>query len=547
MWATLLSTFSQDGSEPPGSRQSLYPASGFGGEVSRAIKEVTGNSITLARVASVIILAMAASLSLAVPTGAVEEDVGNLLPNTGQEAVLDVSVGVAGPAYQAKAAAPGLPAGSHGAKWTVGTGAGPEEGQLVPRSHSTSSEVRSAPAAQWAEEPCIEENGITCISLDEAGILTEDVTAQSVDRLAEVAIPGGTMALTAEGVPLTWMKIGRLEATPSLAGDHAVVSQIYNLQPEGTTFDNPAVITLLYSDDDVPAGAREDRLVLAAWSSFLGVWVELESILDAAGNSLSAELTYLTAVAVLAGNIPASFQLSQLTIVPEEVEIDEAVVVSALIENTGDLTDVLRVEFRRNGELFDSKEVTLDGHNGITVSSDQIVTDEPGRYTASINDLARNFTVREPVVVPLPPPAEEIEEADIQFTDLTIRPAVSEVGQAVTVGIVATNHGEIEGIHSVALLINGIFTDSELIQLAPGERYVVTFVVTERASGSYSVVVERWGNTQGRRCRRNVRFESRHTWLDSRRCRCSCRGAGLPTLGKTQGSSGERQRRSRGG
>lgn len=175
---------------------------------------------------------------------------------------------------------------------------------------------------------------------------------------------------------------------------------------------------------------------------------------------------------------------------PEEVGLDEAVVVSALVENIGDLTDVLHVEFRKNGELFDRKEVTLDGHSGITVSS-EVVSDEPGRYTATINDLAARFTVKEPVVAPSPPAGG----ADIQFTGLRITPATAEVGQAVTIGIVVTNHGDIEGTQSVSLLINGRFTDSELIKLAPGDRQVVTFVMTEHVAGAYSAVVDGWGAT----------------------------------------------------
>jgi len=177
--------------------------------------------------------------------------------------------------------------------------------------------------------------------------------------------------------------------------------------------------------------------------------------------------------------------------VPEEVGIDEAAVVSALVENTGDLTDVLHVEFRKNGELFDSKDVTLDGHRGITVSS-EVVSDEPGRYTASINDLAANFTVKELVETPHSPPDER---AEIQFIGLRITPATAEVGQAVTIGIVAMNHGDIAGSHNVSLLINGRFTDSELIELAPGDRQIITFVVTEHVAGAYSVVVDGWGAT----------------------------------------------------
>lgn len=340
-------------------------------------------------------------------------------------------------------------------------------------------------------EPCQEGPGITCVSPGEGGIFEESVTAQSADRLAEVVIPEGTRALTTEGAPPTWIKVGRLETPWSPPSNHTSVTNTYNFEPEDTTFDSPVVVTLRYYDKDVPAGVKEERLVIAAWSSFMGEWVKLDSVVDTADNVISAETTRLTAVAIIAATAPASFRLSQLALVPEEVGLDEPVMVSALVENTGDLTDVLHVEFRKNGKLFDSKEVTLDGGRGITVSS-EVTSDEPGRYTVSINDLAANFTVKEPEVAPPPALAGR---ADIQFTDLRITPATAEVGQAVTIGIVVMNHGDIEGTQSVSLLINGRLTDSELIKLAPGDRQVVTFVMTEHVAGAYSAVVDGWGAT----------------------------------------------------
>ena len=43
--------------------------------------------------------------------------------------------------------------------------------------------------------------------------------------------------------------------------------------------------------------------------------------------------------------------------------------------------------------------------------------------------------------------------------------------------------------------INGKLADSELNKLAPGGRQVISFVVTQRVAGTYSVVVGGWGAT----------------------------------------------------
>ena len=338
-------------------------------------------------------------------------------------------------------------------------------------------------------EPCGGESDITCLSLGEGGVFEKDVNARSTDRMAEVDIIEGTRALTVEGVPPTWIMVEPTETPSSPPSNHVSVTSTYNFEPQDTTFDNPIVVTLRYFDKDVPDGVREDRLVLVAWSSFMREWVKLDSVVDTINNLISAEPTRLTPLAVIAATAPASFRLSRLTIVPEEVGLEELAVVSVLVENTGDLTDVLHVEFRKNGIIFDSKDVTLEGHRGITVSS-EVASDKLGKCTVSINELATNFTVNEPVAAPLP-----AAQANIQFSGMQITPETAEVGQAITVGIVAINHGDIEGSRSVSLLIDGRFADGELITVAPGVRQVITFVITEHVAGVYSAVVEGWGAT----------------------------------------------------
>lgn len=462
--------------------------------MSRGIKEVHGKPPTLARMASAAVLAAAVSLSLAVPTDAVDVSGRSLPAMTVHDTPLTGSAGEDMPEYYAVADAVALPGESRHSHWVVGMRTGPVDEPRILRAHLLASETTPTPASPALEEPCEEIDGITCLSLGEGGIFEQSVTARSVDRQAKVLIPAGTRALTYEGVPLRWIKVGRLETSSPLPNNHTAVTRTYYFEPAGVIFDNPVVINLRYSDEDVWAGVKEERLFLAVWSPFTSEWVKVKSNVDVIDNAISTEATRLTAVVVLAATAPASFRLSRLTVVPEEVGLGEAVEVSALVENTGDLTDVLHVEFRKDGEVFDSNEVTLDGRSSITVSS-EVISDEPGRYTVSINDLAANFTVREKESVVVTPAPLDDKRADIQFISLSITPVAAEVGQAVTIGVVAINNGDSEGTETVSLLINGKLADSELIDLAPGDRQVVSFVVTERAAGTYSVVVGGWGAT----------------------------------------------------
>ncbi len=360
------------------------------------------------------------------------------------------------------------------------------------------------PGPAPSEEPCVEAPGVTCGTADEAGVFQEEVTAPSEDQLAEVTVPQGTTALTVEGEPVAELTVEPMETVPPPPEDHEVVGVTYTFGPEGATFDAPVAITIHYSDDDIPAGVREEDLTLAVWDPVAGRWDELDSVVDTVNNTVTAEVTHFSTFTVLAETpppievvpviLPAAFQISQLTVAPAEVGPGDTVTISVLVENIGDVSGTLQLEFEIDGEVVASKQVTIDGRGEITVPL-EVSRDAAGEYTVSVSGLTGTFTV---VVIegpPPPPPPMEESKADIQLSHLTITPARVLAGEEVTIGIVATNEGEEEGSYTVVLTIGGDFVDSQEISLAAGDSETVTFTVSKDAVGVYSVAVGRFVST----------------------------------------------------
>lgn len=100
---------------------------------------------------------------------------------------------------------------------------------------------------------------------------------------------------------------------------------------------------------------------------------------------------------VLKGEVPASaeFEVSNLTFSPSEVEAGEPVIISAMVKNVGDLEGTYTVELKIDGEIQETKGVTLAGGATETVSF-TVTKNTSGTYTIGVNGLQRALDVLTP-------------------------------------------------------------------------------------------------------------------------------------------------------
>ena len=118
----------------------------------------------------------------------------------------------------------------------------------------------------------------------------------------------------------------------------------------------------------------------------------------------------------MADNRPASFSISNLSISPEEISPGEAITVSVLTTNNGDLFGSYNVVLTLNGEPVADKQVNLAGGQSeqVTFTTD---IEEAGLYTVAIDDKSGKFEVKMPepaesVIEPVAPISEETAPAE---------------------------------------------------------------------------------------------------------------------------------------
>jgi len=107
--------------------------------------------------------------------------------------------------------------------------------------------------------------------------------------------------------------------------------------------------------------------------------------------------TYTLTVATVVP--PAEFEVSNLSISPDQVKPEETVTVSANVTNVGGQTGSYEVKFKVGGLLEDTETVTLSPDEFTTVQFTTSKSEE-GIYTVDVDGLTGSFTVKKQAVFP---------------------------------------------------------------------------------------------------------------------------------------------------
>lgn len=241
--------------------------------------------------------------------------------------------------------------------------------------------------------------------VDPDGVMTRQVICESFDGLLTLTLNVGNRALTRYGSPLRWIGMFYLKEAPSPPRGAFLISYVYDLQPDGATFDRPKTVAYSYDPGHIPLHLDEQDLVIAQYDTGTGEWILLETEVDTEARIVTARISHFSALAVFAYDDslpPAIFEFSALSILPPEVYTGERVTISILAANVGEEPGSVTVDFKINDHLEASEEVALAAGTSRPVSL-TTVRDRPGTYRLEAAGLTGSFSVKEKVVPPEPP------------------------------------------------------------------------------------------------------------------------------------------------
>ena len=168
------------------------------------------------------------------------------------------------------------------------------------------------------------------------------------------------------------------------------------------------------------------------------------------------------------------FEVSSLTITPSEAAVGEAVTVKAEIKNAGDVEDTYTATLKVDGNIADTKEVTVGAGTTEEVSFTYRL-ESAGTYTIDLDGLTSTVTALKP--------------AKLEVTSLAVTPILVLPGQQAKVEADIANVSEVKGTVTVTLAVNGVETDTRPVTLAAGAGDTVSFAVTRDIPGTYDLEV----------------------------------------------------------
>lgn len=313
--------------------------------------------------------------------------------------------------------------------------------------------------------------------MTENGRFTEDVTAKSTDNKVKLDISRNTIGKTRTGGMLTRISVLKEEQPVAPPSDSQVIGLVYDLGPDGATFEPPITVTFKYDDRLMPEGFGEEKLVLALWSESTG-WVELESTVDPAANTISASIGHFSVITVIAHQRTARFTASNLTVATSVINLGQTLDISVVIANSGDIAGSHNVELKVDDVVVQSGEVTLAGGDSQSVRFN-VLLDTVGEHKIKVEGLQVTIRVNPPQT-----------PANFNISQLTISPSEVEVGEEVGISVMVINTGSFTEDYAVSLIINDGLVETKGITLDGGAEQQVTFSIIREMPGTYNVAID---------------------------------------------------------
>lgn len=170
---------------------------------------------------------------------------------------------------------------------------------------------------------------------------------------------------------------------------------------------------------------------------------------------------------------PAEFQATALAVSPSQVVAGKPFTITADINNSGDVEGTLSAVLTVDGQVADTKSVTVKARSSMAVSFTQTL--DAGAHTIDIAGANKDVIALKP--------------ASLEVLSLNVSPALVLPGQKATAEAEVANAGEINGPVTAVLAVNGVATDSRVVTLEPGAAGKVSFTVVRDTPGSYDLSV----------------------------------------------------------
>jgi hypothetical protein len=158
---------------------------------------------------------------------------------------------------------------------------------------------------------------------------------------------------------------------------------------------------------------------------------------------------------------------------PETVIMEEEITITAEVQNSGRAAGLYPLVLFLDGVEVEKKEINIGPGEKENVSFTIPQFLSPGNYQLGLNEWLGDIKVLRP--------------AEIEVSELTLRPISVEPGQTVVITVTVDNLGEVAGDHTLSLTVDGKTEESRTITVQENSSENVNFNVARSSAGLYTV------------------------------------------------------------
>jgi hypothetical protein len=247
------------------------------------------------------------------------------------------------------------------------------------------------------------QGNITTASMTNEGVLCESCLAKDISGKNSLELEKGTKLVLAGNKVPAFLRVQTASATLQSGENTILVSPVYEFNAYASAEDTtpaPIVISpsarliLKYNATQLPENTTE--VYIANYDQSQG-WLALEPVPGAVAEIGEAHglLSHFSLYAVLARveePADAKFAVSNLTVSPKQIEINQQVNISINVANTGGKTSDYNLDLKIDGVTRSNKHVTVPAGDSQVVNF-AISGDTAGKHRVEIAGLVGEFEV----------------------------------------------------------------------------------------------------------------------------------------------------------
>jgi hypothetical protein len=276
---------------------------------------------------------------------------------------------------------------------------------------------------------------------------------------------------------LTSLRITPKSESQAANSGSGIISQSYEIEPSGATFDTSATLIFKYSSSEIPADIPASNLYIALWDPDVMTWTDLGGAVDANARTVSVPIKHLSTYALMAHNRPASLIVTKFALTPGEVAPGETVKASIEVNNQGDLSGTYEANLKLDNAAVQTRAVTLNGGSSETIVFN-ISSDTVGEHKATIGDMVATFVVK-----------KTLSPAAFTVSELGINPLIADSGKNVEVSAIVKNTGDLSGTYQAILSVDDVAVQTKEVMLNGGGSLTVNFSLTPDTAGQHRVSI----------------------------------------------------------